>query len=193
VANAIFDRADAVMLSAETAAGKHPALVVETMRRIIAAAETRLITQPPPSHAAPTRLPESHRGTAALAHGAAQIAHDLGARAVVCWSEHGGTARYLSQNNIGVPVVAYSSSAVQARRMCLLGGVIPVRADPPASGKLAEWNAQVDEYLMATGICRPGDPILLVAGRPLGTAKATNTIAIHRVGADTGGYRAHGV
>jgi len=192
VANAIFDGADAVMLSAETAAGQHPALVVETMSRIVRAAEERQRKVPRDAASNPTRVIESHQGTAALAHGVAVIAADLNARAVVCWSQRGGTARYLSQNNLNVPIVAYSSDAVSTRRMTLLGGVIPVCAVPPTSGRLSDWNAAVDEFLLERGICKKGDAIVLVAGRPLGQAKATNTITIHRVGEETGGYRGQG-
>jgi len=191
VANAVFDGADAVMLSGETAVGKHPALVVETMRRIVRVAEERLVLTARGARSKPTRIAESHRGTAALAHGATLIAADLNARAVVCWSQRGGTARFLSQNNPYIPIIAYSSDPVSTRRMSLLGGVIPVCAAPPASGKLSDWNAEVDELLVARAICAPGDAIVLVAGRPLGEAKATNTVTIHRVGESTGGYRAH--
>lgn len=191
VANAIFDGADAVMLSAETATGRHPVLVVETMRRIIAAAEVRVASMPPAAGGAPTRLREAHRGTAALAHGAAQIASDLRAKAVVCWSQHGGTARYLSQNNLCLPIVAFSSDPVATRRMALLGGVTAIFAQPPASGSLSDWNTDVDACLLGRGLCDRGDPIVLLAGRPLGRAKATNTLAIHRVGESSAGFRSH--
>jgi len=190
VANAVFDGADAVMLSAETATGKHPVLVVETMSRIIDAAETR-IREIHRASSPPMRLAAGHRATAALAHGAWDIAHDLSARAVVCWSQNGGTARYLSQNNFVVPIFAYTSNPVSARRFALLRGITPICADPPASGKLSEWNATVDEHLLARKAVDPGDFIVLLAGRPLGRAKATNTIAIHRIGEPTGGFREH--
>jgi len=192
VANAIFDGADAVMLSGETATGRHPALVVETMARIAAAAEDWMRENAPAAApVTPSRFTASHRGTAALAHGAWSIARDVGAAAVVCWSENGGTARYLSQNRFHVPVLAYSSSIRATRRMALLRGVTPVCSPPPGSGTLSEWNAAVDQYLIGRGICKPGDSIVLLAGRPLGQAKATNTITIHRVGEATGGYTAH--
>lgn len=181
VANAIFDGADAVMLSAETATGKHPALVVETMARIIAAAEQRLAELPHVS-APPSRLSAGHRLTASLAHGAWHIAKDLGCKVVACWSEHGGTARYLSQNDFRVPIIAFSTHERSVRQMVLCAGVTPVHAQPPASGMLSDWNAMVDEFLLGRGLAARGDLILLLAGRPLGKAKATNTIAIHMVG-----------
>jgi len=116
---------------------------------------------------------------------------DLRAKAVVCWSQQGGTARYLSQNNMSLPIVAFSSDSVATRRMALLGGVTPVLAEPPASGTLSDWNVSVDECLLAQKICNLGDPIVLLAGRPLGRAKATNTLAIHRVGETAAGFRTH--
>jgi pyruvate kinase len=185
VANAIFDGADAVMLSAETATGKHPALVVETMARIVAAAEERLRELPQPENP-PTQLVAAHLGTAALAHGAWAIAHDLSAKVVACWSQNGGTARYLSQNRFNIPIVAYSSSSQATRRMALLRGVTPVLSEPPPSGHLSDWNAAVDRYVRASGMATKGDAIVLLAGRPLGQAKATNTIAICRVGESSG-------
>ncbi|MBI1190396.1 MAG: pyruvate kinase [Tepidisphaera sp.] len=185
VANAIFDGADAVMLSAETASGKHPALVVETMARIVAAAEERVRKMTQHEHP-PTRLIAEHRGVAALAHGAWGIAKDLGAKVVVCWSENGGTARYLSQNRFQIPIVAYSSDPHSCRRMALLRGVTPVCAPGSPDGSMTAWIPTVDRYLTSRGLAQAGDPIVLLGGRPLGQAKRTNTVMIHRVGDATG-------
>jgi pyruvate kinase len=189
IATAIFDGADAVMLSAETATGKHPALVVETMARIAAATEAAMAecaTRREP----PSQMAAAHAGTAALAHGAWQMSRDLGAVAIATWSEHGGTARYLSQNRFTVPIIAFSSDDKSCRQMSLLRGVTAVCQKPPGSGTLSEWNKHVDDYLLARGLARHGDAIILVAGRPLGQAKRTNTVAIHRVGEATG-YTSH--
>ncbi len=191
IANAIFDGADAVMLSGETATGAHPVLVVQTMARIAVAAEDHQASQPV-MESSPSRLVESHVPIAALCRGAWRIACDIGAVAVVCWSERTGTARYLSQNGFNVPIVAYSSSIRATRRMALLRGVHPVCARPPASGTLGEWNERVDTYLVERGLAKIGDPIVLVAGKPLGQAKVTNSIAMHRVGQTMTGYRSAG-
>ncbi len=190
VANAVLDGADALMLSGETAVGAHPDLVVETMRRIIDAAEGELPADPHVS-SPPARLVESRYRTAALAHGAWHIARDIGAKLVVAWSQSGGTARYLSQNNFRIPIIAYSSSAKATRRMALLGGVTPLRTDPPPSGRLGHWTDMVERDLVARGWADRGDAVVLLAGKPLGESKATNSIAILHIGDPHGGYRSH--
>lgn len=187
VANAIFDGADAVMLSAESASGKHPSLVVETMRRIIESAERELVrkqTSPSPA----IRLVQSRYRTAALAHGAWHIARDIGAKMVVCWSQEGGTARYLSQTGLPIPIVAYSNQPRYVRRMALLRGVTPRLMRVPATGTLSEWNTQVEADLTALGWLKPGDPIVLVAGKPLGVKGATSTVAVHYTGNRATGF-----
>ncbi|QOI98970.1 MAG: pyruvate kinase [Phycisphaeraceae bacterium] len=181
VANAIFDGADAVMLSAETATGRHPALVVETMRRIASEAEA-VGGEFPGRQGPPARVSAAHATIAALAHGAWHVAKDVGARAIVVWSEGGGTARYLSQNGFRVPIVAYTTSDRAARRMALLGGVTAVCARPPASGSIHEWRAGADAWLVSRGVCAEGDPVLVLAGKPLGEPRAVNTLMVHRVG-----------
>jgi pyruvate kinase len=190
VANAIFDGADAVMLSGETAVGKHPALVVETMRRIIAAAESS-IADSPHSDSPPLKLVETRYPTAALAHGAWHIAKDVGAKLVVCWSQAGGTARYLSQNDFRIPIVAYTSDPEAARRMALLKGVTPVLAAPPVSGLLRDFTDMAERDMLARGWVHQAEPIILLAGKPLGEAKATNSIATLFVGDPNGGFRSH--
>ncbi|HYE03730.1 MAG TPA: pyruvate kinase [Phycisphaerales bacterium] len=190
VANAIFDGADAVMLSGETAAGRHPVLVVRTMRRIVEAAESAAARD---GHAPspPRRLVESRYRTAALAHGAWHIAKDLGAVLVVCWSQRGGTARYLSQNGFRVPIFAYSSDQPSTRRMSLLKGVVPLHAPVPEGGSLRQWNQLVERDLLSRGWAAPGEPILLIAGRPLGRPGSTNAVAIHYVSNPVTGFMAH--
>ncbi len=190
VGHAVFDGADAVMLSGETAVGRHPALVADTMRRIIASAE-RASDQDAPTDIAPAKWIESGYGTAALAHGAWHIARDIGARLVVCWSQHGGTARYLSQQGFRVPIVAYTSSESVARRMALLRNVTPIWRDPPASGGLGDFTSIAERDMLDRGWIEQGQPVLLLAGKPLGVPKATNSIATLYVGDPNGGYRAH--
>ncbi len=194
VANAIFDGADAVMLSGETAVGRHPTLVVEMMRRIVEAAERRLCevgAAPRP----PRRLVESRYRTAALAHGACQIARDVGARLIVCWSQQGGTARYLSQNDCCIQIIAYSSDERQTRRMALLKGVTPRWMAVPESGSLAAWNRMVDEELLrGAGGRRRGSRSCWSRVARSGQQGATTALAVHFVGHDMMGvHGARGV
>lgn len=188
VANAVFDGADAVMLSGETAMGKHPDLVVDTMRRIVQVTEARIdeIAATLPS---PNRLEEYPYRSAALAHGAWHIATELGAKCVAVWSQIGGMARYLSQHNFRVPIYAYTSSRVAARRMALYGGVTPVCIEPVGLGRLRDWTDEVETRVIADGLCKSGDAVLLIAGKPLGEVQAQSTLAILRVGDKASGFR----
>ncbi len=189
IANAVLDGAGCVMLSGETAVGRHPALAVETMRRIAHAAEDHLASLPPRA-SAPEALREQRYRTAALAHGAWYVAQDIGAELVVCWSEHGGAARYLSQNDFHIPIIAYTSSIKAARRMALLRGVTPIRSEPPESGRLGDWNEMVDRDLATRGWAEHGTPVVLLAGKPLGKPKVATMVAVHYVGYYTG-FRSH--
>lgn len=190
VANAIFDRAGAVMLSGETAVGKHPALVVETMSRIARATECALARSESKA-SPPQRLKQTRYRTAALAHGAWHLAEDLDAKAIVCWSQLGGTARYLSQNGFDIPILAWSCDAAATQRMALLRGVWPVLQQPPVGGRLADWTDVVESYLLEHRWAEAGDQVLLVAGRPLGVARVVNSISVLEVGDPSGGYRDH--
>lgn len=181
VANAIFDGADAVMLSGETAVGKHPPLVVQTMRRIVSAAEER-INGLPHEPSPPAEPQKAHHPIAALAHGSWHIAKDLDAKLIVCWSEGGGTALLLSQNGFRIPIIAYSSNVRTTRRMALLGGVTALHRKPPDSGLFDDWLPQVEQDLIQHGWAAPNDPILIIAGEPLSQTKSTNGVTLHRVG-----------
>jgi pyruvate kinase len=113
------------------------------------------------------------------------VAQDIGAKFVVVWSQQGGGARYLSQNNFCIPIVAITSDDRAARQMQLLRGVVPVRMPEPES--LSRFNAMVDIYLLETGWAQPNDPCVLMAGWPLGKAGVTNALALHWIGnAETG-------
>ncbi|USO00264.1 MAG: pyruvate kinase [Phycisphaeraceae bacterium] len=187
VANAIFDGADAVMLSGETAVGKHPALVVETMRRIIEAAEAWIGQTPhTPSEA---DLPEYPFRSAALALGAWHVVDKAGVKLVAVWSESGGMARYLSQTGLRVPILAFSSSGAACRRMNIMGGVIPVHTDPPETGTLHDWTDHVERLVLERRYARSGDAVVLIAGKPLGSVLGQDAMAILRLGDPGSGFR----
>jgi pyruvate kinase len=176
VANAIFDGADAVMLSGETAVGKHPLEAVRVMGRVALTTQRHLLLDQLP----PRKLQESRYRTAALAHGVSVVVRDLGAKLVVTWSERGGSARYLSQNRLAVPIVTASSDREALRRMSMLYGVAPIWMERPANGE--EFVCRVEEVVVKDGWARQGDTIVVVRGEPIGTPGVTNELLIHYVG-----------
>lgn len=189
VAAAIFDGVDAVMLSGETAVGKYPVVAVEAMRRIAAYTEQHLATLPRRT-TAPKKLIESRYRTAALAHGVWTIAGDIAAKLVIVWSQHGGGARYLSQNNFHIPILAVTSDERAARQMQILRAVTPIVMTTPES--VAEFTVRVDRFLLDHGRAREGELCVLVAGEPIGQPGVTNSLAIHVIGnPDTGFARHH--
>lgn len=180
VANAILDGADAVMLSGETAVGKHPVLAVDAMRRVALATEASAREMPalprPPEHLRRmlARIP-------ALAHGAWQMARDVNAALIAVWSQDGGAARYLSRHAFGVPILAFSSDPIAVRRMSLLYSVMPTLAETTPVHR-SDFARMVDEYVLRHGWGERGQQMVLIAGKPLDDPASTNTAAIRTVG-----------
>lgn len=189
VGNAIFDMVDAVMLSGETAVGRHPTLAVGTMYRIARASESYIQGIPrdqrPPSNR--RRAPDQAHWVAALAHGALTISNDVNARLIVGWSQTGTTALQLSRHDFGVPIFIFSDDRCTLRRIALLRGIVPVEMSRPAS--LDDFTARVDQLVLEKAIVEPRAPILILAGHPIEREGATNSLAVHYVGDPTTGYR----
>ena len=181
VANAILDGADCVMLSGETAVGKYPVLAVEVMHRVALVTEAELR-----AHPQEPRPPASLRGAKhiipALAHGAWHMARDIGAKAMVIWSQSGGGARYLSRHSFHIPILAFSSDPSAVRRMNLLYAVFPVLwLDVPTHR--SEFARFADRVLIDEGWVERSDPIVLLGGKPMDRPGLTNTVAIRYAGA----------
>jgi pyruvate kinase len=180
VANAILDGADAVMLSAETAVGNYPHLAVDTMRRVAIATEEGLredAAEPNP----PKRGQQLRRMIPALAHGAWHMARDINAQLIVCWSQKGGMARYLSRNTFRVPILAFSSDPRAVRRMSMLYGVFPIYLAAPPEHR-SEFAELVDKIVLERSLVQKGDPVILLAGKPLDRPGTVNTVAIRYAG-----------
>jgi len=177
VANAIFDFADAVMLSGETAVGKHPRAAVEAISQVAAVTEAYLEQEKGPR---PRMESEAELlTTAAMARSVAQIVEDTAAKWVVCWTQTGSAGRLLSKARIGAPILALTSNRRIAQQMALHYGVIP--RYEPLPGGISELVARADAFLLAKGWAQAGDAIVVVAGRPLGDVGTTNTILLHTV------------
>jgi pyruvate kinase len=179
VANAIFDGADAVMLSAETSVGKFPVVAVHTMSHTAKVTEEYLDTHKP-TNAEPPRLARLNNTTTALARGAWRIVNDLKIKLVVIWSQTGSTARVFSKHHFHCPIVALSSDEMVLRRMGLHYGVIPCHMEKPE--KMGDLFHSVDEMIISQKYASEGDCILLIAGWSPAMPDTMNGIIIHTVG-----------
>ena len=180
VANAIFDGADVVMLSGETAVGRWPVQSARMMSRIADRSNAYLQTQPV-SISHPMRLRAVSYQTEALAHGVATIVSDLEAKLVVMWAKADGSARFLSQNRLTRPVVVFSDNTQALRSLSLYYGLTPTFMAEPENTD--GFIAAVDALLQERGWAVEGDTIVVVVGEPLGQADITNSIRVHTVGA----------
>jgi pyruvate kinase len=175
VANAVFSGADAVMLSAETATGAHPALAVQMMARIVQEAERAMRGElSRPGTAPRDSVPES------IVFNAADIADEIGAKALVAYTSSGATGRLASHARPQVPLIAFSPSAEVCRSLALCWGVVPYQVDP-----LEHPDAMVDfanAHLLENGLLAPGDTFVVVFGSPVGLGSRTNSIQVRTAG-----------
>jgi pyruvate kinase len=179
VATAIYDGADAVMLSAESAAGQYPCEAVTMMDRIASSAERDPI-YPARIHFTVTRLEPTTAD--ALAGSARQIASTVSATAMVCYTSSGSTARRIARERPAVPLLAMSPSLTTARRMGILWGVHPVHSRDVSS--FEEMVEKGKRMALRHRIAQGGDRVVLMAGVPFGTAGSTNVIHVVRLVGD---------
>jgi pyruvate kinase len=182
VGTAVFEGADAVMLSAESAAGLYPVEAVAMMSRIAEAIEAD--PNYPVIIAAQRNDPE-HTGADAIAAAARQIAETIDLKAIVAWTLSGSTAFRISRERPQTPILVMTPNLSTARRLTLLWGVHPViHADINDVTEMAEIGAGA---ALTEGFAKPGQRVILVAGVPFGTPGATNMIRIAFVNADAKG------
>ena len=175
VANAIFDGTDAVMLSQETAVGKHPVMAVEMMASIAQTAEREL----PYGRWLAERGPQANNQYHAIAFGAVGAVYQLGLKAIVCPTNTGTTARLISAYRPRAPVLALSPNINIVRRCQFMWGVkAALHEDTMNTLDLIE--ACADEAV-AAGLAEVGDQIGITAGLPAGTAGGTNLFKVHTV------------
>ena len=176
VANAVLDGTDAVMLSAETAAGKYPVETVEQMAAIALEAERAEDVQLDGdfSNRRFGRIDQS------IAMGALFTAHHLGCKAIVALTESGSTALWMSRHNIHVPIFGLTSKPQSERRMALYRNVRPVLM--PVHSDRDTALAQAEQVLIARGVLMPGDTYAITCGEPMGYPGGTNMLKVCRVG-----------
>ncbi|MCP4246147.1 MAG: pyruvate kinase [bacterium] len=174
VANAIYDGADALLLSAETAIGRHPIRAVDTLGHV--ARETEAHDQ---SRRLPTKIGlDPEHVAAAVARSLANVANDLDAAAVVVWTESGRLARLVGKHRLDRPVVALTSTSTTWRRLALYYGVIPMQAPKPEQTQDLLTAA---ERATACGWAKPGDLIIVGYGPRSLIGANTGSIVIHTV------------
>ena len=176
VATAIYDGADAVMLSAESAAGQYPSEAVAMMDRIATSAESDPVYSGR-VHFTQTRLEPTTAD--ALASSARQIASTVSAAAMVCYTSSGSTARRIARERPPVPLLAMSASLPTARRMGLLWGVHAVHTRDVSS--FEEMIAKARRMALRHQIAKGGERIIVMAGIPFGTAGSTNVLHVVRL------------
>lgn len=176
VANAVWDGADAVMLSGETASGRFPLLAVQTMDRVVREAERNLsLARTRPMEAPPPPLPFND----VVAAAAVRAALDADARCIACFTVGGTTARLLSRYRPHVPIVAFSPEQPIRRRMALYWGVLPRIMEPIRDPD--SMARMVSDRLVNDGLAKPGERVILVYGSPLGEPGNTNSIRLHQI------------
>jgi pyruvate kinase len=172
VANAVFDRADAVMLSAESAIGQYPVAAVAAMRQTVMAADTYQDAYGAPAHL------ELHQAstTAALAGVLREIMHLQPVAAVVVFTVSGTTARLIAKNRPPCPIIALSANQATLRRCCLYHGVMPHLTETPRDTIGAV--RQATRVCAELNIAQPGERIIVLAGHPFDVPGNTNGLVV---------------
>jgi pyruvate kinase len=182
VATAIYEGADAVMLSAESAAGKYPVDAVATMNRIAEEVEADELYRSMID--AQRAVPEA-TGADAIADAARQIADTLDLAAVVCWTSSGSTGLRMARERPRPPIVALSPNIATGRRLSVVWGVhCVITEDAHDQDDMVDRASRI---AFREGFAKAGQRVIIVAGLPLGTPGATNMLRIAYVAADAGG------
>ena len=174
VATAVYDGADAVMLSAESAAGSYPLESVQMMDRIITSAERdplyrRIVT-------AEHYNPEATAEDAITSAAAAQVAKTVSAAAIVTFTTSGSTTYRCARERPEVPILSLTPDMLTARRLAIAWGVHPVQTHT-----MDDFESMVDtavKIAVEEGIAKPGQRVVVTAGVPFGTPGATNILRI---------------
>jgi pyruvate kinase len=176
VATAVFDGADAVMLSAETAAGQYPFEAVNIMDRIIARVEQdpgwRAIIEA-------SRPEPEHSSADAIAAAARQVAHTIAARAIAAYTESGSTALRVARERPEAPVLGLTTNEGTARRLAVTWGVHALVTLPTHT--MTQTVASAVRIAHQEGFADAGEEIIVVAGIPFGQPGTTNALRVARV------------
>ncbi len=177
VANAVFEGADAVMLSAESAAGQYPIEAIATMDRIAQEVEKDANYR---TIIAAQRTPPESTGSDTIAEAARSIAEHLKLAAIVCYTASGSTALRVARERPNRPVIAFTPSLETARRLALCWDVHCIFGPEPAN--LDDMVDHACRMAFKEKFARLGERIIVIAGVPLGSPGTTNMLRIAWVG-----------
>ena len=171
IANAVFDGTDAVMLSGETASGKYPVEAVRTMAEVAQASEARIdyagrFAEQPPEPG--TSIPE------AVAHSACAVAIEIGAKLILCCTRSGQTALFVSNHRAPTQIAVISPHEPTLKRTMLFWNTVSVRVSK--GGDTDTMIGKAKEAVVAAGVAKRGDRIVVVAGVPVDVPGTTNMI-----------------
>nr|WP_028161499.1 pyruvate kinase [Bradyrhizobium elkanii] len=173
VATAIYDGADAVMLSAESATGQYPREAVEMMDRIIRSTEQHKMYR---SIIEATQPDEEQTPPHAVAAAAADLASAIRAAVIVAYTASGTTAARVARKRPRVPILATTTSVEVSRRLCLFWGAHSVLSDDVKAYE--EMVSRATELAKREGFAGAGDSLVVVAGIPLGQGGTTNNLRV---------------
>jgi len=177
VANAVLDGSDAVMLSAETAAGKYPVKAVAAMAEVIEGAEGYQLSHQRVRH----RAEGSFSGTEqAIANAVMYTANHMKVRAIVALTESGATPLWMSRIRSDIPIYAFTRHLATRRRVTLYRGVYPVDFDVSPTALVTMYGA-IFTRLLKLGLVDEGDLVILTKGELTGVAGGTNSMQILQV------------
>jgi pyruvate kinase len=179
VANAILDGTDAIMLSAETASGKYPVEAVALMVRVARDVEgdpdlKAKVFHPIPEVRGYRRLPE------AIGQAACHVAENVGAAAILAFTQTGSTAAMVSKYRPAIPIYAVTPSQAVRRRLSLYAGVRSIRVD--IEGDTEAQIHSVEKAVLEAGVLKRGDVAVITMGSPVSAPGTTNLMKVHRVG-----------
>lgn len=173
IANVIFDSTDAVLLSEETAIGKHPVECVKQVVEITQEAETALEYEA----ILKDKMELRRISTAdAVSYATAQIAMDLGAAAIITCTQSGMSAKMIAKYRPSVPIIAVSPSIETVRQLTLTWGVYPVKSE-----EFTSTDDMMEKAITAaksTGIFRSGDKVVIIGSIPTGISNTTNFLRV---------------
>jgi pyruvate kinase len=176
VATAVFEGADTIMLSAESASGEYPVEAVSMMSKIAAEIEEDELYS---SIINAQRPAPDNTSSGAISAAACSIAQDAGLAAIICYTSTGATALRVARQRPRQPILVLATSKVTARRLSVVWGLHCVLTEDPKS--VADMVTRACKHVAAEGMATAGDRVIVSAGLPFGTPGSTNMLRVVKV------------